>query len=85
MRRQVDVSGVTEQEGLCYDLERAKRDGLVEELTISRPSLGLEVEDVPTEVMDWLIQRFDLSVNIPPGECVSIHLVVDYECVYGEE
>src|SRR4051812_37389929 len=79
MQRQV-IFDQDDTEGYCFDVDRANREGLVEEMSVTFD--GKEVE-ISSEQFEAILTATDLSVNIPPGEEQEIELVVKYRYDYG--
>jgi hypothetical protein len=65
----IELDPLADQEGLCYDLNRARDEGLYEQ--IEYPDL-LE-----------LAHNQDVSVNLTPGETVTVDVVVPMKYTYG--
>lgn len=64
--RRIDVSRVSSSQGLCYDLPRAKREGLYERLTfVGRADTLPTLDDAFAEAF---ITHNDLGVNVPPND-----------------
>lgn len=82
MQRAIDVSQISDDEGLCYDLGRAHRDGLKEEVSIARSGTGQELR-ISEEAAFELAHALDLGVNVGPGDTQRVLIEVEYEYVYG--
>ena len=84
MKRPVDVdySGL-EQEGLLYDLARAREEGLHEEMTITLCGAKDIPITVTPELFEALLDATDLAVNVEPGRQQSVLLLVKYKYDYG--
>jgi hypothetical protein len=80
MRRQITLLP-SEQEGLCYDLQRAESEGLYEEMQIRNNGTALRISD---ELFEEMLNSTDLSVNVSPNEVQELRLTVTYVYSYGK-
>jgi hypothetical protein len=85
MDRVIPIPSDQEQEGLMYDLDRARSEGLYEHMTIRALPYGgshsYEV-NMTDELFDALMNAMDLSVNQEPGT-TSYSLTMVYSYGYG--
>ena len=76
-------------EGLCYEVERARKEGLWEEAEIFyyNPT-DMDRELIPAGMPDpakfEFAHQLDSSVNIPPDDQVEFMVMVRYKYGYGE-
>lgn len=78
--RVINIPAEEELDDLCYDLERARRQGLYEEITLTVN--GREIP-VTTDQFEQIMKATELGINVGPGDEQVLDAVITYEYVYG--
>jgi hypothetical protein len=87
MRKAIDIdSDLLDNEGLCYDSDRAQHEGLYEELILkTADGDGNEYPIAVTEeLFEALSRALDLGVNIEPGVKQGFPMFLEYVYDYGK-
>lgn len=86
MIRPITIDPDQEQEGLCYDLERARAQGLFEKMTIRAQhpdgqTIDLQMTDA---LFTELLRATDGDSNIGPDDKTFMLIGVSYKYDYGD-
>lgn len=89
MRQQIDVSEMTDEEGAgkAYSLDRAREEGLYEEVILDwgdeAEYLGTVDVDPSDTLMD-ICHKLELGVNVGTGDEQVLYLRLKYHYGYGQ-
>jgi hypothetical protein len=91
VKRNIEVPEGIDPEGLMYDVDRARREGLHEELRVHvvtgvyGDALGVQANEkgINAEELEMLQSMLDFGVNVEPGQEQTVTIVLKYRYSYG--